>query len=227
MAVMLKPKLLQPIEECDCPREQCKCGAFDAVGKDVELDDLELYPRTLWIDGGEHTGWAIIWFDPDVLFDPTKKSSRAFVAWWAGMVVGPELMHTDYLMAKIRLRGIGGAGLCVGAEDFIVHSVKKERSFLSSPRVAAQTEWALHRGQREYDGVWRHRHMPVKQAPTDAFTITDDRLRLLQMYLPGADHPRDATRHCVLWLRRLKTMGEQAYDQWHFTKEDNEDEDLD
>lgn len=223
VALMLKPVLLQPIFECDCPNKVCKCGAPE-VGSEIEPEDLSAFARTMWIDGGSTTGWAIVWFDPDVLFDPKAKPSRAMVAWWAGMVLGPELNHTDYIMAKLRMDGVGGPGMCVGGESFRVHSVKQDDSFLSSPRVIAATEWALHRGQRESDGVWRHRRMP-KQAPIDAIgSVSDDRLKLLQMYLKGADHPRDATRHCILWLRRLKDEGEAAYDQWHFTAADNDEE---
>lgn len=212
----MNPVLLQPIYECECAGRLCRCDNPDA-GDEVPVEDLSLYPRTLWIDGGATTGWAVVWFDPDVLFDPDKKPSRAPVAWWAGMVIGPEISHVDYVMAKIRREGIGGEGLCVGAEGFTVHQVQKEASFLSSPRVAAMLEWALHRGQREPDGVFRQRKMPPKQAPVDALsTITDARLKLWNMYLPGADHPRDATRHCLLWMRRLKAMGEDYYDTWHF-----------
>jgi hypothetical protein len=220
VAIMMKPVLLQPIFECDCPGKVCRCGAPE-VGDEVEPSDLASYPRTLWIDGGQHTGWAVVWFDPDVLFDPEKKPSRSIVAWWAGMVVGPEINHIDFLMARIRMEGIGGEGLLAGAEDFIVHEVKKDRSFLSSPRVAAMFEWALHRGQREPDGVFRSRRMAPKQAPADAITtINDNRLKLMSMYLPGADHPRDATRHCVLWIRRLKNLGEEYYDAWHFADQE-------
>jgi hypothetical protein len=218
MAVMLSPRLLQPIFECECRGRLCRCGAPSA-GDDIKPEDLVIYPRTLWIDPGEHTGWAIVWFDPDVLFDPDRKVSRAPVAWWAGMVVGPEVNHVDYLMGKLRLPGVGGEGLACGAEDFIVHSIKKQRSFLSPVRVSSMFEWALHRGHREPDGEFRRRRM-ARQAPVDALnTITDPRLRLYDMWLPGADHPRDATRHALLWLRRLKAGGEDFYNSWHFVDE--------
>lgn len=220
MAIMMKPVLLQPIFECDCRGPKCRCGAPE-IGDEVEAADLAAFPRVFWIDPGTHTGWACVWFDPDVLFDPEKKPSRAVVAWWAGMVVGPELSHIDYLMARLRMEGVGGEGLCTGYEDFIVHSVKKDRTFLSPARVGFGFEWALHRGQREPDGVFRRRKCPPPQAPVDALSvITDQRLKLWQMYLPGAEHPRDATRHCLLWIRRLKGMGEELYDYWHFMDPD-------
>lgn len=220
MAIMMKPVLLQPIFECDCKTSVCRCGA-PLVGDEIDCAELVMYPRVLAIDPGTHTGWAIVWFDPDVLFDGERKTSRAPVAWWAGMVVGPELSQVDYIMARIRTEGVGGEGLCVLSEDFIVQTVKKERTFLSPVRVAAMLEWALHRGQREADGVYRFRKMPPKQSANDAKnTITDDRLKLWQMYLPGADHPRDATRHALLWMRRLKGMGEEFYDSWHFADEE-------
>jgi hypothetical protein len=216
VAVMMKPRLLQPIFECDCRTAVCRCGAPE-IGDEIEPEDLAIYPRTMWLDGGTHSGWGIVWFDPDVLFDNDKKPSRAPVAWWAGMVVGPEVNHIDYIMAKLRMPGIGGEGMCVGAEDFVVGEIRRERTFLSSPRTAAMLEWALHRGQREADGVFRRRTMPPKQAAVDAMhTINDSRLKLWDMYLPGADHPRDAIRHCLLWIRRLKVHGEDFYDTWHF-----------
>ena len=216
MAIMMKPVLLQPIFECECRGANCRCGAPE-VGSEIEPKDLMAYPRILYVDPGTHTGWAVVWFDPDILFDPDRKTSRAPIAWWAGMVLGAELGHVDFLMERIRIAGIGGEGLCVGIEDFIVHEVKKERTFLSPVRIGSMLEWALHRGQREPDGVFRRRRLPAKQAPVDAMSaITDDRLKLWQMYLPGADHPRDATRHCLLWLRRMKAYGEEFYDKWHF-----------
>lgn len=222
MAVMLNPVLLQPIFECECRGPICRCGAPEA-GDEIKPGDLAEFPRILAVDPGTHTGWSIVWFDPDVLFDESKKVARAPIAWWAGMVVGPELRHCDYLMARIRQEGIGGEGLCVVVEDFIVQTIKKERTFLSPPRVTAMLEWALHRGQREPDGVFRHRRLPPKQSANDAKnTITDARLKLWDMYLPGADHPRDATRHALLWLRRLRGEGEDYYDQWHFVDEGDE-----
>lgn len=224
MAVMLKPVLLQPIYECDCKTSVCRCGAPE-VGSEVDVADLAVYPRTFWIDPGEHTGWACVWFDPDILFDGKSKPSRAMVAWWCGMVLGPEVNHIDYCMQRLRLDGVGGEGLCAGTEDFIVQSIKKQRSFLSPARVGSMFEWALHRGQREPDGVFRRRTMPPKQAPIDALNIDDGQLKLFQMYLPGADHPKDATRHCILWIRRLHQQGEEYYNQWHFADDEEEGED--
>lgn len=220
MAVMLNPVLLQPVFECECRGAKCRCGAPE-TGDEIKPEDLVAFPRVLAVDPGTHTGWSIVWFDDEVLFDETKPVSRAPVAWWSGMVVGPEIRHTDYLMARIRQVGVGGEGLCVVVEDFIVRRMAMERTFLSPVRVTEQLRWALHRGQREPDGVFRHRRLPDLQSPSDAkSTVTDNRLKLWQMWLAGADHPRDATRHALLWLRRLRGRGEAFYDTWHFTDEE-------
>ncbi len=178
MAIMMKPTLLQPIFECSCRTSRCRCGAPE-VGDSVDPEDLVMFPRVFAIDPGTHTGWACVWFDPEMLFDPDRKASRAPVAWWAGMVVSPELDQVDFLMGRLREEGVGGEGLCCIAEDFVVHEIKKDRTFLSPVRIAAAFEWALRRGQREADGVFRSRRMPPKQAPVDAKrSLTDDRLKL-------------------------------------------------
>lgn len=181
---------------------------------------LLAFPRILAIDPGDHTGWSIVWFDPDVVFDNTRSIVRAPVAWQCGFVVGQEDNQVDRILAHLRRKEVGGEGLAVVLEDFILRSQYKDRSLLSPVRINAKFEFAFHRGVREADGVVRRRVFPPDrlQSSSDAKNvITDARLKLWQMYLPGPDHPRDATRHALLWLRKLRQRGEDYYDTVHFS----------
>lgn len=181
-----------------------------------ERPALASWPRVLWVDPGGATGWSVVWFDDDVVFDRQKSIVRAAVAWRAGVFLGPENGHIDALLGLLRNADVGGDGLCIGVEDFVLGSALSDRSLLAPVRVTAKLEYALYRGVREADGKVRRRTLPT-QSPVDAKrTITDARLKMWDMYLPGPDHPRDATRHALLWLRRLREAGEDAYDTLHF-----------
>jgi hypothetical protein len=221
VAIMPRPILLGDIyEECQCTKK-CKCGRslLPDAGHEIDCEDLMSYPRVLGIDPGTHTGWGLLWFDPDVLFDPEKKVSRSLIAWQAGMVLGPEASQIDWLAHRIGTLW-GGEGLAVVVEDFIVRSVRMERTFLSPVRIGSRLEDRLYVGVREPDGRRRRREVSI-QAPSDALSVcTDQRLKTWQTYLPGAPHPRDAIRHCHLWLRRLKAGGEDMYNSTHFVDQE-------
>lgn len=220
MAMMMKPVLLRHIyDECSCPGRVCRCGAdkLPDVGDEVDdLESLQFYPRVFAVDPGTHTGWACLWFDPDVLFDGMAKSSKAAVAWQAGMVVGPEKTQVAALLKRLRGPGYGGEGLAIVVEKFTVRAIRMEETFLSPVRVGHMLDMALWLGGREVDGEYRRRDVSAWQQPADMTIANDERLRLWQTYLPGADHPRDATRHAWIWMRRLKSEGEDFYNEKHF-----------
>lgn len=182
--------------------------------------DLADFPRVFAVDPGTHTGWSCIWFDPDVLFNNNLKVSKAPVAWQAGQFIGEEVQQVDFLLNKIR-DDFGGDGMAVVVEDFVVRSVKMERTFLSPVRIGHMLAYGLHIGGKEQDGVWRSRKVWDWASSSDAINVcTDARLKIWQTYLPGPDHPRDATRHGHLWLRRLKSGGEAMYERCHFIDEE-------
>ncbi len=190
----------------------------------LTFDDLSAFPRILAVDPGTHTGWAVVWFDPDVVFDNKKKIIRATVAWQAGLALGSENNIADFLVRLHKRDDVGGEGLAVVHETFRVKAIRMQEEFLSPARISAKHEYAMHKGIREADGVVRRRE-PFWQEPTDALNVAnDDQLRMWQMHLPGKDHPRDATRHALLWIRLLRAKGEEFYDHAHFVDEQLEDE---
>ena len=211
MALMSSPVLLRDIwEPCNCSRK-CLCGRDELpdVGEAVEPSWLESYPRVFALDPGTHTGWACVWFDPDVVFGG-QKISQSPVAWQAGMALGPEQQQVDFLLSMVCRGGrFAGPGLGVVVESFVVARISQEQTFLSPVRVGHMFAYGWH--------LLAGREVAAWQSPSDAKNvITDQRLRLWEMYLPGPDHPRDATRHALLWLRRLRQNGEDLYDASHF-----------
>lgn len=223
MALMPFPRLLADVyEPCDCPKRKCRCGAEQAptVGDEIKAEEITSFPRVFAVDPGTHTGWACLWFDPDVLFDQNLKVSKALVAWQAGMALGPEIRQVDFLLHRVR-QFYGGEGLAVVVEDFVPRRLAMERTFLSPVRVGHMLAYGLHRGGREVDGEIRRRNVAMWSSANDAKNVcTDDRLKIWNTYLPGPDHPRDATRHAHLWMRRLKAGGDELYNQSHFVDEE-------
>lgn len=191
----------------------------------ASAETLGGFPRVLALDPGKTTGWAVVWFDDDALFDTQQSIQRAPVAWIAGMWLGPEVGHMDALMRMLRKSPIGGDGLAIVCEDFIPRAAFQDRDFLSPVRLTAMFRAGLHMGSFEADGVARRRTINPEniQSASDAKrVITDQRLDTWQMYLPGKDHPRDATRHALLWIRKLRGRGSEFYNKHHFI--DNEEE---
>jgi hypothetical protein len=224
MALMMKPVMLKNMQECSCVRvsARCRCGAVRQPREGSEVQDVGLLaglPRVFAVDPGTHSGWACLWFDPDVLFT-SGKTSRAAMAWWCGMVVGPELTQTDALLSRCRMPGIGGEGLSIVGEGFVVGELRQEETFLSPVRVLSMFRYGLWRGGREGDGVIRRRTINIQGAGDALSTCNDERLQLWQTYLPGPTHPRAAMSHAWLWLRRLGSAGEEFYDKHHFVDEE-------
>jgi len=170
-------------------------------------DEAQFWPRALWIDPGGTTGVSLVWFDPARLLDKNVPLIRSVIAWWGGYLHGSENMQTHEVTMLVKKYG-GPAGLAIGIEDFILQSSIKDRHLLAPVRLTASIEYALWRGLKEHDGEVRKRTWAHKQSANDAKNVmTDERLKLWGMYTPGPDHIRDATRHSLLWLRRVRAIG--------------------
>jgi hypothetical protein len=83
-------------------------------------------------------------------------------------------------------------------EDFIPREQNMSRDFLSPVRITARLDQLMW----ELNAATTHRQQP-SEAKT---TCTDDRLKAWGFYEGGHNdrHSRDATRHCLLFLRKLR-----------------------
>lgn len=114
-----------------------------------------------------------------------------------------ELMWCTLIMCgEMGGRVSDGAVPCVTdlvLEDFILRNRTRDRSLLSPVRLNSKFEdYAI--TEAPDMKVWH-------QSASDAKgTITDERLKRWNLWTPGKQHGRDATRHLLLWLRRHQTL---------------------
>lgn len=175
----------------------------EALWQDSE-DEHQWWPRTLWVDPGGTTGVCVLWLHPARFLDRTVPLVRCILAWQTLMLRGPEDDQVAALTDMIRELG-GPSGLTVGCESFVVRQLNMSEEFLSPVRIKAALKHRLWAGVTEWDGEVRRRAL-FSQSPADAKTsVTDERLRIWDLWTPGPDHPRDATRHAILHCRKVRS----------------------
>jgi hypothetical protein len=81
-------------------------------------------------------------------------------------------------------------------EDFILREKTKGRSLLSPVRLTSMMVDQLHSSPEIHASF----HL---QQPADAKSVTDEQLREHCAYAVGHQHARDATRHLILFLRKM------------------------
>lgn len=173
---------------------------------DRNVEDEKLWwPRVMWIDPGVVSGVAVVWFDPDALFNeaPLARTILAYSEWFLS---GPENGRNGQIARFLAQRRVlaSEVGLATGCESFVPRQMNFNPEFLAPVRIREGIEFTLSMtkplGQEHInDGV------PLfTQSPSDALgSFTNERLRLLRMYTPGPDHVNDAKRHALLWIRKL------------------------
>lgn len=164
--------------------------------KDMELPDTA--HTTLWFDQGGTTGWAIVSVWPEAIHLPNYSILRNIAGWSAGEFLGSEGQQADQMMDLIL--AWDGDLASVGLEDFILRKLLPGRELLSPVRVGARLE------DRMYVAKMEHILVPPQLPKLAMDTITDDRLKLWGFWPPlvGQEHARDALRHCLTHLKRLK-----------------------
>jgi hypothetical protein len=176
-------------------------------------DEITWWPRVMWVDPGVVSGVSIIWFHPAALYAGVS-TTKCILAWWESYLRGPEDDQTCQLTEIVKQIG-GPSGLAIGVETWIMQQMNQSQDFLSPVRLRAKIEYALYKGLRENDGQIRRRTIQGQSASEAKNAINDQRLKLMGMYTPGPDHVRDSTRHCVLWIRKLRNRGTVAFRAAH------------
>lgn len=173
-----------------------------------DTDDEHLFwPRCVWLDCGVETGVAVIWFDPRALLNPTVPLARSILAWHVNWTQGRDLDQQARQLLRL-VRGLGGPeGLAVGAESFQARRIDPSEDFLSSPVLAGKVEFGLKMGVRDWDGKIRQRPL-LRQGPSEIASAQGDaRLQALRLWVPGKDHRRDALKHCLQHLGKMRAAG--------------------
>lgn len=153
----------------------------------------------LAIDPGVTTGWCQLIIPASSMFPPAPSSIRGICA---GEIRGDETAQVKTICQYARdIGGLSGRGPAIACEDFQLRGlVSTSRDVLAPVRIAAKLDYAIQAGH-----AGDNSHMPPMAMPSEAKgTITDERLKKWDMWIPGSAHKRDALRHALLCLRRAK-----------------------
>jgi hypothetical protein len=114
----------------------------------------------------------------------------------------------------------------IGIEKFTIRKFLQHDEFLSPVRIRAKIEyglWLTEKWDAEDDGrpMGRGRWLFTQDPSLAKRTLTDDRQRDYGLWEPGADHKRDAIKHCYTFLQRAQESPRLRGNAWpHLFKAD-------
>ncbi|AVE00713.1 RuvC-like resolvase [Gordonia phage Buggaboo] len=181
-------------------------------------------------DPGGTTGWSIMRLDPAKLLDKTVRPNDVVTGWHHGEIdcgaqsgsagtsaiaQGGDLGHSEtgeaagvFLCERLIRVGAGVPRTVVVVEDFILRTQSKGRDALSPVRITGGLDQLL----------WEGKNVPyplTKQQPSEAkSSVTDERLKLWGFYESGSRHARDADRHALLFLRKVRASRAKMFAAW-------------
>ncbi|ATN89582.1 RuvC-like resolvase [Gordonia phage Bonum] len=181
-------------------------------------------------DPGGTTGWSIMRLDPAKLLDKTVRPNDVVTVWHHGEIdcgaqsgsagtsaiaQGGDLGHSEtgeaagvFLCERLIRVGAGVPRTVVVVEDFILRTQSKGRDALSPVRITGGLDQLL----------WEGKNVPyplTKQQPSEAkSSVTDERLKLWGFYESGSRHARDADRHALLFLRKVRASRAKMFAAW-------------
>lgn len=186
------------------------------------LSELCTNAVTIWFDPGVTTGWSVMSVHPEALVNPDYKILSNIEHWTHGQIdcghrrglsdvrdIFDGEGRLEYSELAVNLAGEceGVAemlqivddwpGASVGLEDFILRMKSMDRELLSPVRMTAAFDF----------GMYTRGFQTFRQQPSEAKGLaTDDRLKSWGFYerSGGMNHARDADRHCITWLRKMK-----------------------
>lgn len=151
------------------------------------------------LDPGGVTGWSLIvlrreLMKHNVFQQPLELVLNSKIAWYHGQVDCRYQEDAGVQQLRKLIDVFPRAAIIV--EDFILRPARKEssRELLSPVRITAKIEHHL----------WLKGRRMFLQQPAMAKRITDERLKLLEVYTRegGLQHARDADRHIIMGIRR-------------------------
>jgi hypothetical protein len=170
------------------------CGGAVAVDDGLSGPALVV----VWADPGVTTGWCVLRVPIERLLLWGQVGSRRWLWWKVGQfrTSGTSASVDSYLALCRAAWGKAGEEdvVVIGYEGFSLAMQSRDPDLLEPVRFGAVLEDRL-RGT----GV-----VPEKQMPGERSVITDARLRLWDLWVPGPDHPRDALKHGLAFFRRFE-----------------------
>lgn len=168
---------------------------------EVLYDGTSGDPTVISYDPGGTSGWAVFSVHPDALVYPDVKVFHNFTHQAWGEFTGSEFEQVD-AMVELALAWPGAA---LVTEAFVMYDRsmgRKDENLWSLVRLNTALRYGLY---REEKGI---RPMQKQTASLAKTTVTDERLKSWGFWeqTTGRPHARDAIRHNVTFLRRLKAQ---------------------
>lgn len=185
------------------------------------MRDMNTSAALIWFDPGKTTGYSVFQVHPEALVNDEYKVMDNVEHWEHGQIDCGQKRGLDdvreifdgdgrleYSELGVNSTGENAGvhemlelvdiwlGAATGLEDFILRTQNKSRDTLSPVRVTSAFEYGMHlRGFQTF-----------RQQPSEAKGIvTDQRLKDWGYYRrDNQEHARDADRHAISWLRKVK-----------------------
>jgi len=203
------------------------------IEPEVLYDGTSGDPTVIWYDGGGTTGWVVISVHPDALTDPECRVTDNITHYAVGEFYGNEFMQVDQMVALYEMWPGSCVGVEHWVHYDSTHG-RKDENLTSLARINAAFRYALHLRSWEREALARgrlsepiallteegepvRREVPNVQRQTASFMkkggVSVEMLsvivwegRSLAKRCEGSEHKRDATRHALIFLKRLKTQ---------------------
>lgn len=201
---------------------------------EVLYDGTSGDPTVIWFDGGGTTGWTVISVHPDALTDPECRVTDNISHFATGEFYGNEFMQVDQMISLAE--AWPGAALGVEHwVHYDSTAGRKDENLTSLARINAAFRYGLHlralSGGICSEGLGKpvplaalvdevgkpiRREIPVVYRQDAVFMKKGLMLEVLEVVswdglslanrCEGSEHERDATRHALLFLKRLKSQ---------------------
>jgi hypothetical protein len=203
------------------------------IDAEVLFDGTSGDPTVIWYDGGGTTGWAVLSVHPDALVDPECRVTDNLTHYAVGEFYGNEFMQVDQMIALAELWPGAALGVEHWVHYDSTYG-RKDENLTSLARINAAFRYGLYsramlQGVSSIgmgkpiplpellgeDGAPIRREPPVVYKQNAAFMKKGMSESVLDVVAwnglsfreacSGSEHKRDATRHGLLFLKRLKT----------------------
>lgn len=182
-----------------------------------KLPDAPVHKFTvIALDPGGTTGWSVMSAHAEAMYDPEVPLLDNIMFWQHGQIdcgsrtgnrgtsglgdiedgvsTSGEAAGVNEIISLIR----AWPGAIVVIEDFVVRQFNSSRDFLAPVRITAALNQYMYN---------QNRPVFYQQPSLAKSSATDERLKLWKLYdrNGGMGHARDADRHAITFLKRIKS----------------------
>lgn len=164
---------------------------------EVLYDGTSGDPTVVWYDPGGTCGWTVFSVHPASLLEPDVRVLDNVHHFSWGEFTGTEFDIVDQMLDLAD----AWPGAALGTEHFILQQFRRDENLLSLVRLNAAFRYELVRHGR-------NRRLHRQSASLAMTSVTDERLKSWGYWerTAGQPHARDAIRHDLTFLKRLRSQ---------------------